>query len=168
MGTAQERRNPLAQRFDRFAIALDVVAAFWEYAITFRHSHRFTQPLCVVEIHFLAGAMDAARFLWQGGIPMMRQFLSRGLVLGAIVASTTGCETLHSTVRHKNNDDAAKQAETSDESKPDAVDSDVSKLKSVDSTDKDAQPFFKSTRNRSAWSSFSPEAQQIEKDLGVY
>ena len=55
-----------------------------------------------------------------------------------------------------------------DPAKPKAVDSDVSKVNSVDSDDKDPKPFFNTTRTRSAWSSLSPEAQSIEKDLGVY
>jgi hypothetical protein len=88
---------------------------------------------------------------------MMRQLISRGIVLAALVAGSTGCETFHSMVR-KNDDDAT----------PKAVDSDVSKVTSADSTDKDPKPFFNTTRNRSAFSSFSPEAQQIEKDLSVY
>ena len=35
-------------------------------------------------------------------------------------------------------------------------------------TDKDSQPFFNKKYSSSSFSSFSPEAQQIEKDLGVY
>jgi hypothetical protein len=98
---------------------------------------------------------------------MMRQFFCRGLVLGVLVASTTGCESLHSLVRH-NDPDGRSSKDGDDVAKPSAVDSDVSKVSSVDSTDKDSKPFFSKTRNRSAWSPFSPEAQQIEKDLGVY
>ncbi len=112
--------------------------------------------------------MHTARFVWQGGKPMVRQFLSRGLILSALVASASGCETFHSMLRPKGNDEATKKDDKDDPAQPKAVDSDVSKLKSVDSNDKDPQPFFKTTRTRSAWSSFSPEAQQIEKDLGVY
>ena len=85
---------------------------------------------------------------------MMRQLIRRGLILGAVVVGSTGCETLHSMVRSNDKDDDAK---------PSVADSDA---KSGDSDDK--QPFFKTTRSRSAWSSFSPEAQSIEKDLGVY
>jgi hypothetical protein len=112
--------------------------------------------------------VDTARFVWQGGMPMMRQLISRGLILGALVASSTGCETSHSLLRPKDSDEASKKDDTDDSAKPTSVDSDVSKLKSVDSTSKDSQPFFNSTRSRSAFSSFSPEAQQIEKDLGVF
>jgi hypothetical protein len=112
--------------------------------------------------------MDTARLVWQGGIPMMRQLISRGLLLGAVVVGSTGCETLHSMVRSNDKDDASMRDDKDDPAKPKVVDSDVSKVKSVDSNDKDPQPFFKTTRARSAWSSFSPEAQQIEKDLGVY
>jgi hypothetical protein len=97
---------------------------------------------------------------------MMRQLTLRGLILGAFVISLAGCETLHSSMRHDNNDDVATNDD--DPAKPKSVDSDVSKLNSVDSNDKDPQPFFSKTRARSSWSPFSPEAQQIEKDLGVY
>jgi hypothetical protein len=99
---------------------------------------------------------------------MMRQLIRRGLILGAIVVGSTGCETLHSMVRSNDNDEVRKKDDTDDPAKAKSVDSDVSKVNSVDSDDKDPQPFFKTTRSRSAWSSFSPEAQAIEKDLGVY
>jgi hypothetical protein len=112
--------------------------------------------------------MDAARLVWQGGIPMMRQLLSRGLILGAFVVGSTGCETLHSSVRSDDKDQVSKKDDNDDSAKPNAVDSDVSKLQSVDSTSKSSSPFFNPTRGRSAFSSFSPEAQDIEKDLGVY
>jgi hypothetical protein len=99
---------------------------------------------------------------------MMRQLIRRGLILGAVVAGSAGCESLHSMVRSNDKDDVSQKSDTDDTDKPKVVDSDVSKVKSVDSDDKDPQPFFKTTRSRSAWSSFSPEAQSIEKDLGVY
>ena len=98
---------------------------------------------------------------------MMRQLISRGLFLGAVIVGSTGCETLHSMVRSNDKDEVSKK-DDDDDTTPKSVDSDVSKLKSVDSTDKSSQPFFNPTRYRSAFSSFSPEAQQIEKDLGVY
>ena len=98
---------------------------------------------------------------------MMRQLIRRGLILGAVVVGSTGCESLHSMVRSNDKDGMSKTDDT-DDAKPKIVDSDVSKVKSVDSDDRDPQPFFKTTRSRSAWSSFSPEAQSIEKDLGVY
>ena len=97
---------------------------------------------------------------------MIRQFVSRGLILGALVASSTGCETFHSMLRPKDDDKVSRSDD--DASKPGAVDSDVSKLQSVNSNGKDSQPFFSTTRSRSAFSSFSPEAQEIEKNLGVY
>jgi hypothetical protein len=87
---------------------------------------------------------------------MMRQLICRGLILGAVVVGSTGCETLHSMVRPNDKDDDAK---------PNVADSDA---KSGDSDDNEKQSVFKPTRTRSAWSSFSPEAQSIEKDLGVY
>ena len=99
---------------------------------------------------------------------MMRQLIRRGLILGAVVVGSTGCETLHSMVRSNDKDGVSTKDDSDDPAKPKGVDSGVSKVKSVDSDDKDPQPFFKTTRARSAWSSFSPEAQQIEKDLGVY
>ena len=98
----------------------------------------------------------------------MRQLIRRGLILGAVVVGSTGCETLHSMVRPNDKDEVSKRDDADDSGKPKVVDSDVSKVKSVDSDDKDPQPFFAPTRSRSAWSSFSPEAQSIEKDLGVY
>jgi hypothetical protein len=104
--------------------------------------------------------MDTARLVWQGGIAMMRQLIRRGLILGAVVVGSTGCETLHSMVRSNDKDEVSSK----DDAKPNG-DSDA---KGVDSDDNDKTPFFKTTRSRSAWSSFSPEAQSIEKDLGVY
>jgi hypothetical protein len=112
--------------------------------------------------------MDTACLVWQGGIPMMRQLIRRGLILGAVAVGSTGCETLHSMVRSNDKDQVSKKDDSDDPAKAKAVESDVSKIQSVDSTDKDSQPFFKPTRARSSWSSFSPEAQAIEKDLGVY
>jgi hypothetical protein len=112
--------------------------------------------------------MDTARLIWQGDMPMMRQLICRGLILGTIVVSGAGCETLHHLLRPHDSDDASKKDDNDDPAKPKAVESDVSKLKSVDSNDKDPQPFFTKTRPYSSWSKWSPEAQQIEKDLGVY
>src|SRR5271155_4807590 len=112
--------------------------------------------------------MDTARLVWQGGVPMMRQLVCRGLILGAIFTSATGCETLHHMLRPHDNDDAAKKDDKDDPAKPKAVESDVSKIKSVDSDDKNSEPFFKKTRPSSSWSKWSPEAREIEKDLGVY
>ena len=87
--------------------------------------------------------------------------------MGALVAGSAGCETLHSSVRHKDNDEVARK-DDDDSTKVDGVSSDVSKLRSVDSDEKSSSPFFSPTRSRSAFSSFSPEAQSIEKNLGVY
>jgi len=112
--------------------------------------------------------MDTARLVWQGDMPMMRQLICRGLILGAIVTASTGCETLHHSLRPHDNDGAPKKDDKDDPAKPKAVESDVSKIKSVDSNDKDPQPFFKKTRPYSSWSRWSPEAREIEKDLGVY
>jgi hypothetical protein len=112
--------------------------------------------------------MDTARLVWQGDMPMMRQLISRVLILGAIVTSSAGCETLHHLLRPHDNDDASKKDDKDDPAKPKAVTSDTSKIKSVDSDDKDSEPFFKKTRPYSSWSKWSPEAREIEKDLGVY
>jgi hypothetical protein len=112
--------------------------------------------------------MDTARLVWQGDMPMMRQLICRGLILGSIVTSSAGCETLHHLLRPHDSDDAAKKDDKDDPTKPKAVESDSSKINSVDSTSKDPQPFFKQTRPSSSFSRFSPEAQEIEKDLGVY
>jgi hypothetical protein len=95
---------------------------------------------------------------------MMRQLICRGLILAAVVAGSTGCETLHSMVRSNDKDEVSSK-DDKDDAKPNVADSDA---KSVDSDDNEKQSFFKTTRSRSAWSSFSPEAQSIEKDLGVY
>jgi hypothetical protein len=112
--------------------------------------------------------MDTARLVWQGGMPMMRQLIARGLILGAVVVGSTGCETLHSMVRSNDKDEVSKKDDKDDVAKPKAVGSDVSKVDSVDSTDKNSQPFFSKKYSSSSFSRFSPEAQQIEKDLGVY
>jgi len=77
-----------------------------------------------------------------------------------------GCETLHSMLRSKKNDEEiTRKADQDDPSKPKSVESDTSKIPSVDSNSKDPKPFFKSDRRSGGWSS---EAREIEKDLGVY
>jgi len=98
----------------------------------------------------------------------MRHLIRRGLIVGAVVVGSTGCETLHSQVRSKDKDEVSKRDDTDDPANPKAVGSDVSKVNSVDSTDKDSKPFFSKQYSSSSFSRFSPEAQQIEKDLGVY
>jgi hypothetical protein len=112
--------------------------------------------------------MDTARLVWQGGMPMMRQLICRVLALGAIVVCSTGCETMHPLLRRKDNDEVSKKADKDDPATPKAVESDASKIKSVDSGDKEPQPFFKRNRPSSSFSSLSPEARDIERDLGVY
>jgi hypothetical protein len=113
-------------------------------------------------------AMDTALFIWQGGMPMMRQLLCRGLILGAFVVGSTGCETLHSMVRSNDKDEVSKKDDKDDTASPTAVESDGSKYKSIDSNSSSSQPFFSRNRSSSSFSSFSPEAQSIEKSLGVY
>ena len=98
----------------------------------------------------------------------MRQLFCRALILGAIFTSSAGCDTLHHMLRPHDNDDAAKNDDNDDPAKPKAVESDTSKIKSVNSDDNSSEPFFAKKYSRSSWSNFSPEAQQIEKDLGVY
>ncbi len=99
---------------------------------------------------------------------MMRPFVCRGLIVTAIFAASAGCETLHHSLRPHDRDESSKREDTDDPAKPKAVESDVSKLRSVDSDDKKSEPFFKKTRPSSSWSKWSPEAREIEKDLGVY
>ncbi len=96
---------------------------------------------------------------------MMRRHICRGLVIGSLVAMSTGCEPLHSYLRGKDSEDgSARKDDKDDGSKPKEVDSDTSKILSVDSDSKKSQPFFKNNRPSGGWSS---EAREIEKDLGV-
>jgi hypothetical protein len=96
---------------------------------------------------------------------MMRRLICRGLVVSSLLTFSTGCDTLHSFLRGKDNDaDSAKKDEKDDSSKMKAVDADTSKILDVDSDSKKPQPFFKSNRTSGGWSS---EAREIEKDLGV-
>jgi hypothetical protein len=76
---------------------------------------------------------------------------------------SSGCETLHSWLRPKDDEDA-KKSDKDDPTKPKAVDSDTSKILGVDSDKDNQKPFFKSDRKSGGWSS---EAREIEKDLGV-
>jgi hypothetical protein len=112
--------------------------------------------------------MDTARLVWQGGMPMMRQLICRGLIMGGLVAGSTGCETLHSVVRHDDKNEISRSDDKDDVTSPKAVNSDASKLNSVSSTDKESQPFFSRTRSSSSFSPLSPEAREIEKDLNIY
>jgi hypothetical protein len=98
---------------------------------------------------------------------MMRQFAFRGMVVGTVVLGSVGCET-HHWLRPKDDNRVARIDDKDDPTKPKAVESDASKINGVDSDGKDSQPFFKRNRAASAFSSLSPEAQSIEKDLGVY
>ena len=75
-----------------------------------------------------------------------------------------GCETLHSMLRSRKDDEAARHEED-DAYKPKSVESDTSKIPSVDSDDKDSKPFFAGGRRPGTW---SKEAQEVEKSLGVY
>jgi hypothetical protein len=82
----------------------------------------------------------------------MRRIPWLGLVLGTFCLSTTGCEHHRSLLR------------PNDEEKVKAVESDTSKIPAVDSDPKDPQPFFKNSRLSSG---LSPEARDIEKNLGI-
>ena len=42
---------------------------------------------------------------------MMRQLIRRGLILGAVVAGSAGCETLHSMVRSNDKDAVSKRGD---------------------------------------------------------
>lgn len=95
---------------------------------------------------------------------MTRRSICRGLVLGTLIIGSTGCETLHSWLRPKD-DDATKKSDKDDPTKPKSVESDTSKITSPDSDKDNPKPFFKSDRKSGGWSS---EAREIEKDLGVY
>ena len=95
---------------------------------------------------------------------MTRRPICRGLVLSMLVLGSSGCDTLHSWLRPKQ-DDGAKVAGKDDPTKPTAVEFDTNKIMSVDSDKDDPKPFFKSDRRSGGWSS---EAREIEKDLGVY
>jgi hypothetical protein len=97
---------------------------------------------------------------------MMRRLICRGLVVGALLTISMGCETLHSFLRGKDSEDAsAKKEDKDDISKIKAVDSDTSKILDVNSDSKKSQPFFKSDRTSGCW---SKEAREIEKDFGIY
>jgi hypothetical protein len=94
-------------------------------------------------------------------MPMMRQLLRRGLVVSTVILGATGCESTHSLLRSKDNDEVSRKAESDDPTKPKSVESSASTLKSVDSDDNDPQPFFKRTRSSSALSGMpSPRALQ--------
>lgn len=94
---------------------------------------------------------------------MTRRSLCRVMCLSTVMAGMTGCDTLHSWLRH--DDDKSNKSDADDISKPKAVESDTSKINAVDSDASNPKPFFKSDRVSGGWSS---EAREIEKDLGVY
>jgi hypothetical protein len=96
---------------------------------------------------------------------MMRRHIYRGLVVGALVTMSTGCDTLHPFLRKNREDDSAKKDDKDDILKPKAVDSDTSKILDVESDSKKSQPFFKSNRSSGGWSS---EAREIESHFGIY
>jgi len=93
---------------------------------------------------------------------MTRRSIYRMLFLSTFVAGMTGCDTLHSWLRH--DDDRDQKSDSDDISKPKRVESDTSKINAVDSDASNPKPFFKSDRVSGGWSS---EAREIEKDLGV-
>jgi hypothetical protein len=81
----------------------------------------------------------------------MRRFSTHALIWSALWLSLAGCETHHPWLRHKDDDMASSEKDTS-------------KIPAVDSDTKNPQPFFKNDRLLGGWSS---EARAIEKDLGV-
>jgi hypothetical protein len=85
----------------------------------------------------------------------MRRFSTHALIWSALGLSLAGCETQHPWLRHKDDDMASSDKDSS---------SSTSKIPSVDSDSKNPQPFFKNNRLQGGWSS---EARAIEKDLGV-
>jgi hypothetical protein len=96
---------------------------------------------------------------------MMRRHIYRGLIVGALLTISTGCDTLHSFLRAKDSEyGSAKRDDKDDSSHLKAVDWDTSKVLDVDSDSKNSQPFFKNNRTSGGWSS---EAREIEKSLGV-
>jgi len=96
---------------------------------------------------------------------MTRRFLYRGLVLSTLAIGSLGCETLHSFLHPKNqDDDVARKKDPDDPANPKAVESDTSKITSVDSDKDNPKPFFNNDRKSGGWSS---EAREIEKSLGV-
>ncbi len=97
---------------------------------------------------------------------MTRRFIYHGLVAATLAIGSSGCDTTHSFLRHKDPDDeVAKKQDQDDPTKPKAVESDTSKIMSVDSDKDNQKPFFKSDRRSGGWSS---EAREIEKDFGIY
>lgn len=89
--------------------------------------------------------------------------LCRMLCLAAVVAGTTGCDTLRSWLR-PGDDDRGRSSDADDVSKPKWVESDPSKIPAVDSDSSNPKPFFSNSRR---WSGLSSEARDIERDLGV-
>jgi hypothetical protein len=96
---------------------------------------------------------------------MTRRFLSSGLLLGALALGSMGCETLHSMLRSKKNDEELARKDAAEGLNPTAVESDTSKIPAVDSDDKNQKPFFRNSGRPGGWSS---EAREIERGLGYY
>jgi hypothetical protein len=83
--------------------------------------------------------------------------------LGALITGMTGCESLRSW-RRTGAEQEARSYYSDDEIKPAAVQSDTSKIMGVNSDSSNPTPFFSNTRR---WSGLSPEARDIERNLGV-
>jgi hypothetical protein len=90
--------------------------------------------------------------------------LCRVLFSGAVMAGITGCDTLKSWQRNKD-DDGVPSSKSDDPYKPTAVSTDTSKIMGVNSDSNNQTPFFSNSRR---WSGLSSESRDIERDLGVY
>ena len=90
----------------------------------------------------------------------MRRLRRFGLFLGAICLASTGCEPHGSWLRPKDEDELPPR-----KSGVSAVESDTSKILGVDSDDQKPTSFFKNNRRAGGW---SPEAQEVERNLGAY
>ena len=82
---------------------------------------------------------------------------------------STGCETLHSSVRSRRRWAIAAIKKEDDPAEPKAVEVGRVEGQQRRLDRREARSYFSANSGaRSGFSRFSPEAQQIEKDLGVY
>lgn len=91
---------------------------------------------------------------------MIGRFPWRKLFLAALFLVPSGCEPLHSWLRHKDDDDAKALANGS----PTQDDLKSQKVIGSSPDDQDASTFFQNNRRSGAWSS---EAREIESHLGA-
>jgi hypothetical protein len=88
---------------------------------------------------------------------MIVRFPWRKWFLGALSLVLIGCEPHHSFLRDNDDDDKVAKSSDSD-------DSDSKKVIGSTSDEQDTSSFWKSTRR---YGGLSPEANSIERDLGV-